>query len=145
MVVSVLLAGYAFGGEWREDFDQALATAKEQNKYVLVDFSGSDWCGWCIKLDKEVFSQPAFKDYAEKNLVLALLDFPRRKEQAEALKKRNADLLEKYGVEGFPTVLVLSPDGDVVGRTGYMPGGPEAYIKHVQKFIDKHSMSAKTK
>ena len=122
-------------GEWIDDFDKALAKAKESGKPVLADFSGSDWCGWCVKLEKEVFSQKEFKDYASKSLVCALVDFPKDKEQRAELKKMNRTLMEKYKVEGFPTVLVLDSNGKELGRTGYMEGGPEAFIAQLKKII----------
>jgi protein disulfide-isomerase len=136
----VLLSGarFSFAGLWTEKFDEALTEAKESGKYVLVDFSGSDWCGWCMKLDKEVFSQKEFKDFAKSNLVCVLLDFPRQKPQSNKQKKANQALMEKYTVKGFPTVLLLSPQGDVTAQTGYKPGGAEAYVKHVQDLIDQH-------
>jgi protein disulfide-isomerase len=71
---------------WLTNLDDALKIAEKDNKVILMDFSGSDWCGWCIKLDKEVFSQAAFKDYAKDNLVLVLVDFPRKKELPAAEK-----------------------------------------------------------
>ena len=86
--------------EWETDFKKALATAKTSGKYIMLDFSGSDWCGWCIKLEKEVFSQDAFKDFAEKNLVCVLVDFPRKKNQTGEQKQQNRDLATKYGIRG---------------------------------------------
>src|SRR5712671_809845 len=74
---------------WDDDYAKALAQAKAEKKLLLMDFTGSDWCGWCIKLDKEVFSKPEFKEYAKKSLVLVEVDFPRAKEQSETLKKAN--------------------------------------------------------
>ena len=123
---------------WETDFEEASATAKASNKYMLLDFSGSDWCGWCVKLDNEVFSKKAFKDYAKENLVCVLVDFPRRKQLKKALKEQNAKLQQKYGVRGFPTVIVLSPTGDLVGKTGYKAGGPDAYVSHLKGMIDPH-------
>lgn len=123
---------------WEDDFDKAAEQAKKEGKYMIVDFSGSDWCGWCIKLDKEVFSQKEFKKFAKDNLITVMLDFPRNKPQSKKLKERNEELMTKHGVRGFPTVLVMSPDGEVIGRTGYKAGGPEEYVKHVQEFIDAH-------
>jgi protein disulfide-isomerase len=131
------------GAGWETDFDKASAAAKKSGKYMLLDFSGSDWCGWCIKLDKEVFSQDAFKTYADKSLVPVVLDFPRKTEQSEELKKQNEALMKKYGIRGFPTVLVLSPEGELVGRTGYQKGGPEAYVKHLSEMIDKYKAGQK--
>jgi len=137
--VSVVL--FCLGAEakdWETDFEKASARAKEAGKYMLLDFSGSDWCGWCIKLDKEVFSKNAFQKFAKANLVCVMLDFPRAKPQSNKLKKQNKALAEKYGIRGFPTVLILSPDGDPVERTGYQRGGPEKYVEHLTEIIDKH-------
>lgn len=140
LAVAVLLGGamISFAGLWTDDFDKALAQAKESGKYVLVDFSGSDWCGWCKRLDKEVFGKKEFKNYAEQNLVCVLIDFPRQKPQSDKQKKANQALLEKYSVEGFPTILLFSPQGDVAATTGYEPGGAEEYVKHLQSLIDQH-------
>jgi len=120
---------------WLTDFEAAKKQAAEKNLPILVDFSGSDWCGWCIKLDNEVFSQDEFKDYAEENLVLFLADFPRSKPQPEDIQKQNKALSQKYGVRGFPTVLLLNAGGEVLGRTGYQRGGPEAYVKHLKDLL----------
>jgi thioredoxin-related protein len=100
VLAAVSMSAGVFASEgWETDFEKAKATAKAENKHILIDFSGSDWCGWCIKLDKEVFSQPAFKDYAKENLVLVLADFPRDKSnQSDALQKQNDKLSKEYGV-----------------------------------------------
>lgn len=129
--------------EWQTDFKKASETAKELGKYMLVNFSGSDWCGWCVTLETEVFSKAEFKTFAADNLVLVVLDFPRRKPQSDELKKQNRELMEKYGVQGFPTILVLSPKGELVGRTGYRPGGPEKYVEHLKGIIDAHKAKLK--
>jgi len=118
---------------WTTDYKKALEKAKAEHKLVVLDFTGSDWCGWCIKLDKEVFSQPKFKEYADKNLVLVTVDFPRAKEQSDAVKKQNADLQEKFHIEGYPTIVVLNGDGKKVGELGYMPGGPDAFLAELGK------------
>ncbi len=136
IVASVALAAGSLAATgWEDDFAKAVERAASENKYVLVDFSGSDWCGWCIKLDEEVFSKPAFKNYAKENLVLVLLDFPRRKELPKKTREQNEALLKKYNVRGFPTVLILNPKGEEVARTGYKPGGAEAYVEHLKKLI----------
>src|SRR6476646_8131652 len=90
----------AFGAEasWQTDLKKAQTEAKTSNKLMLLDFTGSDWCGWCIKLNREVFSKPEFKEYAAKNLVLVELDFPRTKTLADSLKKQNEELASKYGI-----------------------------------------------
>ena len=92
---------------WQTDYKAALAKAKAEKKYVLADFTGSDWCGWCIKLHNEVFEKEPFKTEAPKQYVLVELDFPQEKKQPDELKKQNADLSEKYKIEGYPSVLLL--------------------------------------
>jgi thioredoxin-related protein len=118
---------------WLTDFDAAQAKGKSDNKLVLLNFTGSDWCGWCKRLNAEVFSNPQFQEYAAKNLVLVELDFPRFKQQSEAVKKQNEQLAGKYRIEGFPTVIVLNAGGKVVGELGYMPGGPDAFIAALEQ------------
>ncbi len=137
MLVAGALSVGAFASEgWMTDFDKAKEKAKAENKHILIDFSGSDWCGWCIKLDKEVFSQDAFKAYAKDNLILVLADFPQDKSRiSNDVKKQNDKMLKQYGVTGFPTVFILNPDGQTVAKTGYQSGGAEAYVNHIKKLI----------
>ena len=114
---------------WGTDLDAAVAKAKKEKKIVLVDFTGSDWCGWCIKLKKEVWDTKEFADYAKENVVLVELDFPRRTPQSAELQKANARLQAKYRVDGFPTILALNGEGKEVWRNpGYLAGGPTAMI-----------------
>ncbi|MDP6490136.1 MAG: thioredoxin family protein [Kiritimatiellia bacterium] len=122
---------------WMTDFEAAKKLAAEKKRPILADFSGSDWCGWCIKLDKEVFSKKPFKAYAKQNVVLFLADFPSRTEQPAKLKAQNEKLAKTYGVRGFPTVLLLDAKAKVIGRTGYQAGGPEAYVKHIKELLAK--------
>jgi protein disulfide-isomerase len=118
---------------WHENYAEALQLAKAQDKKVLVDFTGSDWCGWCIKLDGEIFSKEAFIEYAEENLILVKLDFPRKKEQSDDIKSQNQKLMGEYGVRGFPTIVVLNAGGHEIGRLGYMRGGPDGFVKVVKE------------
>jgi protein disulfide-isomerase len=136
-LVAVLgLAVSALGAEgWLTDFEEAKKQAAEKDLPILADFSGSDWCGWCIKLDEEVFSEKKFQSYAEDNLVLFLADFPRKTEQAEELKTQNKALGVKYEVRGYPTVLLLDAEGTVLERTGYKPGGAKEYVKHIKELL----------
>jgi protein disulfide-isomerase len=123
---------------WTEDVDLAMEFAARTKRPILLDFTGSDWCGWCIKLDDEVFSKDAFKDYADKNLVLVAIDFPRSKKLPDEIKRRNSKLAQQYGVRGFPTIVILDPTGKKeLGRTGYARGGPAAFIAGVKKIIGK--------
>jgi len=119
------------------DAATALKLAAEQKKPILADFAGSDWCGWCIKLDKEVFSQKFFKDYAAENFVLLLVDFPSQKKLSDAQTEQNESLARKYGVRGFPTVVLLDANGKELDRTGYRRGGPKAYVTHLKDLIGK--------
>jgi len=139
LACGALLQAAAEELNWLTDLPKAQAKAKEENKLVMLDFTGSDWCGWCIKLNKEVFSQPEFADYANKNLVLMEVDFPRSKPQTAELKKANAALQDKYKVEGYPTIIVLNGDGKKVGELGYQPGGPKVFIAELDKLKKKSS------
>ena len=127
--------GAAADGTWTTDVPKALQKAKAEQKLVLLDFTGSDWCGWCIRFNKEGFSTPEFREYAAKHLVLVELDFPRAKKLAPELKQANDALKAKYRVNGFPTFVLLNCDGREVGRqVGYMEGGPKAFIAKLQSF-----------
>ena len=110
---------------WLTDFKQAQEEAAKGKRLLLVDFTGSDWCGWCIKLDREVFSKPQFKEYADKNLVLLEVDFPRGKEQSATERRQNFELMERFGVQGYPTIIVLDGDGKKVGVLSYDAGIPD--------------------
>jgi thioredoxin-related protein len=116
---------------WHTDLTKAQALAKAEKKIIMIDFTGSDWCGYCIKLDKEVFKTPEFAEYAVKNLVLVTIDFPRKNPLPEAQAKANNALKAKYDVSGFPTLVLLNPDGKEVGRqVGYESGsGTKAVCK----------------
>lgn len=118
---------------WMTDLPKAQAQAKSENKLVMMDFTGSDWCIWCKRLNKEVFSTPEFAEYAKKNLVLMEVDFPNHKKQSDALKKANDALQKKYKIEGYPTIIVLNGEGKKVGELNYMPGGPKPFIDALEK------------
>jgi protein disulfide-isomerase len=140
--------GAAEDGLWQTDFKAAQAKAKEEKKYLLVDFTGSDWCPPCMKLHKEVFEKGPFKAEAPKQFVLVELDFPRGKKQSEELEKQNKELAKKYTVEGFPTVLLLDAEGQVVARrVGYSDGGPQDYMKQLAELpaIYENVVASKTK
>ena len=121
---------------WLDDYDAALKKAAEENKHIVVDFSGSDWSGWCKRLDKEVFATDAFKKAAAEKYVLMMVDSPMDKSLlTEKAAKENPKLVEKFGVEGFPTVVVLDPKGEEVCRLGYAKGGPEKYVEKLEAEI----------
>lgn len=120
---------------WETDFEHAQKLASESGKYMLLDFTGSDWCGWCIRLKDEVFSKKSFLAYAKEKLVLVQVDFPRKKAQSKELKEQNQALASKYGIRGYPTIIILSPKGDFIQQTGYQAGGAEAYVEHLEELI----------
>jgi thioredoxin-related protein len=132
----LLLAGLLAGQltvladvQWSTDLPASQAAAKKDKKLVLVNFTGSDWCSWCKKLQKEVFTTKEFDEYSKKKLVLVEIDFPNQKKQSPDLKKANEALQSKYKAEGFPTIVVLNGEGKELWRqVGYMPGGPAAWI-----------------
>jgi|ERR1700731_1270655 len=139
-LVLALTATVAFAAEWRTDYDKALAEAKAANKYVLLDFNGSDWCGPCIEMKKVAFSKPAFFTYASTNLVLVDVDYPRKKKLPESVTKQNERLAKQYDIErsGYPAIVLLDPNGKVLGRLeGYSGETPAAMIAWVEKLKKK--------
>jgi thiol-disulfide isomerase/thioredoxin len=117
---------------WLTDYAAALAQGKEQKRNIFLFFTGSDWCGWCIRLKKEILATPEFAHYAREHLVLVELDFPRGKPLPPVLKSQNASLAQQYRIQGFPTVIVLNPAGTPVGRLGYQEGGPGPFVARLK-------------
>ncbi|MGI8891048.1 MAG: thioredoxin family protein [Chthoniobacterales bacterium] len=130
---SLSLASARAEADWMTDLGKAQAEAKASHKLLLLDFTGSDWCGWCKLLHAEVFSQPKFKDYARKNLVLMTVDFPRSTPMTSEVRQQNQALARKYGIQGFPTIVVLNGEGKQVGELGYVRGGPDAFLQELEK------------
>ena len=131
VLLAVPAAGWAQASKpgWSTDAARSFAKARAEKKLVLMDFTGSDWCPWCVRMDKEVFSTPEFIRYAKDNLVLLELDYPHRKEQSPQLRSQNQALAQQYGVSAFPTLVVLGANGRRL-RTidGYLPGGAKALL-----------------
>ena len=136
-VLSLLTTAALAAAGWDDDYEKAVAKAKTEKKMVLLDFTGSDWCGWCIKLDKEVFSKSEFKTYAKDNLVLVEVDFPQGKNQSKKLKEQNEKLKNEHAIRGYPTIIVLNADGKKVGQLGYMEGGPKAFLAKLDELKGK--------
>ncbi len=130
---------------WQTDFEAAKAKAKAENKLLLVDFTGSDWCPWCIKLRGEVFDKDEFKAEAPKHFILVELDFPNKKVLPDEVKEQNQKLQKQYKIRGYPTVLLLDAEGQIVAHTGYQPGGPEKYNKQLDGFVDAYASIVKLK
>ena len=120
---------------WMTQFSEARAMAKNEGKPILMDFTGSNWCGWCVKLKKEVFTKPSFLGFANDNLILMTVDFPRGVHQEEWLVDQNNKLLDQYGVNSFPTIILTDYNGNLLGRTGYKSGGSENYVEQLKGLL----------
>lgn len=121
--------------DWETNLETALQKAQKENKTVLVNFTGSDWCIWCQRLNNEVFTQKEFEEFAKENLILVKIDFPKNIEQSMETKMYNNQLAQRFGVEGFPTIFLLNKNGDVILQTGYQPGGPINYVNHLKSYM----------
>jgi thioredoxin-related protein len=144
----ILCLGASIAGlhaaRWMTSYDEAQARAMKENKLMLLNFTGSDWCGWCMRLDAEVFSTPTFESYAENAVILVKLDFPQGIPQSRAEKARNRELMEKYAIRGFPTLLVVDPSGKVLEKMGYRRGGPMFYVETLAKLVERFSGQPQT-
>ena len=136
-VLSILVSSSLAAAGWGDDYEKAMVQAKAEKKNVLLDFTGSDWCGWCIRLNDEVFSKAEFKKYAKDNLVLVEVDFPQGKRLPKKVKEQNDKLQKDHGVRGFPTIVVLDPEGKKLGELGYMEGGPKNFIAKLDELKSK--------
>ena len=146
IVYSLLISSFTLTAQekndWMIDFDKAAELSMKSNKPILANFTGSDWCGWCIKLKKEVFDTPSFKKWANENVVLLELDYPRRTQQDEKIVKQNKDLQQFFKVRGYPTLHLFSvalTDGKTQitshGKTGYIAGGPTPWIANANNML----------
>ncbi|AMA50118.1 thioredoxin family protein [Flavobacterium covae] len=138
--------------KWHTDVKKAVALAKKQDKPLFFFFTGSDWCGWCIRLQKEVFKTPEFEKWAKENVILVELDFPRRTEQTPELKAQNTQLQQLFQVQGYPTVWFVQAqekEGKInfqqLGSTGYVAGGPVVWIESANKIITNYISNKKQK
>lgn len=133
LVCAATLTLRAESGQWLTDFSVAKKKAQNENKPVVMLFTGSDWCPWCIKWEKEVFSTPEFQNYAKTNLVLLLVDFPNKKPLHKAQVKANEVLQDRYKVEEYPTIVVLDSKAKKLGSFNYTEGGPQAFFPKLEK------------
>lgn len=128
---------------WHTDMSKAADISIKENKPMFLFFTGSDWCGWCIRLQKEVFKTPEFIKWAKENVVLVELDFPRKNNQSEEVKMQNAQLQQQLQVRGYPTVWFVSATKtaeakvnlNALGSTGYVAGGPKVWIDGANQII----------
>jgi thioredoxin-related protein len=121
--------------EWLTDYSTAMRRARDENKVVLMDFTGSDWCGWCMKLKSEVFDQPEFASFARANLVMLEVDFPRHTSLPERQQAANDQLSADFHIQGYPTIVFVNASGGEVARSGYRPGGPISYINDIKNRV----------
>jgi protein disulfide-isomerase len=129
--------------KWETDVKKALEVSVKTKKPILLFFTGSDWCGWCIRLQKEVFRTPEFTKWANENVVLVELDFPRTKPLTPELQKQNYELQQVFAVQGYPTVWLVNgtkgDDGkvnfDKLGSQGYVAGGPSKWLEGANKML----------
>lgn len=140
VLIAVILVGCKKAGtsdnlDWETNLETALQKAQKENKAVLVNFTGSDWCIWCQRLSAEVFSQSEFEKFAEKSLILVKIDFPKNIEQSMETRIYNNQLAQRFSVEGFPTIFLLNKNGNILLQTGYQPGGPINYINHLKSYM----------
>ncbi|MCX6874295.1 MAG: thioredoxin family protein [Verrucomicrobia bacterium] len=137
LLALVTLATAAAGGEgWTSDFEAAKKQALAEKKDLLLDFTGSDWCGWCIKLNKEVFQEAAFKTGVKDTLVLVELDFPKDSSKLTAdTKAQNEKLRDQFKINGYPSLLLCDAGGKAYAKTGYQAGGPEKYVQHLTELM----------
>jgi len=122
---------------WFTNLEDAQKIAQEKNIPIFIHFTGSDWCGWCWKLEEEVYSKPVFQDYVADNMVMVKIDFPKKIKLPEDVVTYNRELATKFGIQGFPTVQLLNPDRTPIAKTGYQDGGAEKYIDHLKELLIK--------
>ena len=149
IIVALLLFAGSFAAEaqelvWETNVTKAMAISTETKKPLLLFFTGSDWCGWCIRLQKEVLRTPEFAAWAKENVILVELDYPRKAPQTEDIKKQNNELQMAFGIQGFPTIILANAttkEGKVnfegIGSTGYVAGGPSAWLAVANGFLKK--------
>jgi hypothetical protein len=134
---SFSISSFAYEG-WLTDFEKAKEQAATEKKALLMDFTGSDWCTWCIRLRKEVFDTEVFKASAPKSFVLLELDYPQDQSKVtDAVRKQNEGLQAKYAIRGYPTILLADATGRPFAKTGYEKGGPEVYVKQLEELRTK--------
>lgn len=139
-LIAFTLTQITVAQDWNYNFEEAKKLASEQDKNIILVFSGSDWCAPCIKLDKNIWQSDAFKKEAGDNWIIVKADFPRKK--ANTLPKEqtehNRKLAEKFNLEGsFPLVVVLDKTGKVLGKMGFKNVSPEEYIKMIHALEKK--------
>ena len=141
-------SAFAGGEGWTHDFAAAKKQAADEKKDLLIDFTGTDWCGWCRELNAEVFIQAPFKAGVKDKFVLVELDYPQKPENVAKLsdetKAQNKELQAKYSITGFPTILLCDAEGRPYAKTGFQKGGPEKYVTHLDELRAKKDVRDKS-
>ncbi len=129
---------------WHTDMMKAVDLSIKEKKPLMLFFTGSDWCGWCKKLQAEVFLKDEFAAWAKKNVILVELDFPRRTALSPEIQKQNSELQQMFEVRGYPTVWMVTPtkqEANVnfgkLGTTGYVAGGPQGWIAAANQILQQ--------
>lgn len=125
--------------QWLTSYDEALSQSKSNSKPILLFFTGSDWCGWCHKLEKEVLNTSEFSDLAGQEFIFVTLDFPLYKATDSKASEQNKKLQKKYDVKGFPTIVLIDKNEQSIGSTGYRPGGAKAYAEYLMKMLGDYN------
>lgn len=127
---------FAGGEGWTHDYEAAKKQAAEEEKNLLLDFTGSDWCPPCMRLTANILSKEAFREGVEDKLVLVELDFPQNEAKiSEETKAQNAKLQEQYAIQGYPTLLLTDPEGKPFAQTGFRDSTPEEYVAHLEELL----------
>ena len=133
------------GLTWYTDLNKAVEVSRNEQKPLFLFFTGSDWCGWCIRLQNEVFRTPEFTAWAKDHAILVELDFPRKTPQSDELKAQNNQMQQMFQVQGYPTVWFVKPsvkegktNFEQVGSQGYMAGGPKVWIESANTILAKY-------
>lgn len=145
VIIIVAFAVKVYAAGWETDFARVSADARKSGSYMLLYFSGSDWCHWCMKINSEFFNSDVFKKFAKENLLCVSVDFPRQKTLSKELKEQNESLAKKYDVRGYPKVIILSPEGEIVGQTGYSKIEAKEFVDNLKKMIDEHKKNKSQK
>lgn len=139
--------------KWYTNVKEAITVSNKEKKPLMLFFTGSDWCGWCIRLQNEVLKTPEFTKWAKQSVVLVELDYPRRTAQSDEIKKQNDELQQAFGIQGYPTVYfakaTVNKEGKVnfegLGSTGYVAGGPTAWLAVADPFVKKSALNEEPK
>lgn len=138
LVVVILLIGRMKGEDCSmesAEYDAALVQAREEGKYLFIAFTGSEWCDWCIKFNKEVAASPVFQNFARSNLVMMVLDLPSKPCDTDEGCRKQKQFARCFNVDSYPTMFLINPDGAIIAKTGYKDGGAEAYVEHLKELI----------